>query len=432
MDNIRQIHHYLHNRLIDIMLPIIVGLVCGFAAVIIKTIIPLVFSWVMMLVSLSGRLGFLTISAFLLVGADISVILIAKMKATSGVGLDISIRNYHRSAGLMPTSFVPLKFLATLFTLGFGGSGGLVGPTSSIGHGIASYFSKAFRLSKDNSKMLALCGISACVSALLHTPFGATIFGLELCYIDGLIYSDLIPVLASSISAYIVSSRIIMMLPLGYLFHKPYLSATMNSESAFPWHLNYLAYCVIAALVTAVLGIAFIRSFQTLQRFNRKKLQTSYGPIVGALTIGLVSVIFFRHRLPDFLGEPSRLVENCIAQGYPICIAIALLIGRWVNTLLTVGFGGSGGLFSPTLLLGGLAGNIVALLLGVSETKVLVATGMAAALSGVLNVPIAAIIIIIEIFGVDYIIPAAIGSSIAFMIARRWVIYPHVKHIGSE
>jgi len=99
---------------------------------------------------------------------------------------------------------------------------------------------------------------------------------------------------------------------------------------------------------------------------------------------------------------------------------------------LTVGFGGSGGLFSPTLLLGGLAGNIVALLLGVSETKVLVATGMTAALSGVLNVPIAAIIIIIEIFGVDYIIPAAIGSSIAFMIARRWVIYPHVKHIGSE
>jgi CIC family chloride channel protein len=104
-----------------------------------------------------------------------------------------------------------------------------------------------------------------------------------------------------------------------------------------------------------------------------------------------------------------------------------LLIGRWITTFLTIGFGGSGGLFAPTVLMGGLSGSMVAQILGIANAKVLVTTGISAALTGMINVPMAAVIIVVEVFGVSFIIPAAIGSAIAFLLAKNVVIYPHIQ-----
>jgi CIC family chloride channel protein len=138
--------------------------------------------------------------------------------------------------------------------------------------------------------------------------------------------------------------------------------------------------------------------------------------------------LLFRHRLADVLGQAGDLVERCATgQGYSLYAAAALLVGRWLTTFLTIGFGGSGGLFAPTVLMGGLSGTIVAQLLGVANIKVLVTTGIAAALVGVVNVPVAAVILVVEVFGVSFIIPAAIGSAIAFLLARNVVIYPHIQ-----
>ena len=97
------------------------------------------------------------------------------------------------------------------------------------------------------------------------------------------------------------------------------------------------------------------------------------------------------------------------------------LRNRFVDLLLPIVVGFICGLEAIIIIIGEL--------LGIANTKILVTTGMSAALSGVINVPMAAIIIVVEIFGVDYILPAAIGSSIAFILARNWVIYPHIKHI---
>lgn len=274
---------------------------------------------------------------------------------------------------------------------------------------------------------MALCGIAGCISGLLHTPFGAAIFTLELCYLSGILYGDLIPVLLSSISAYIMSARITQLLPFGYLLEQPHLFRTVVYETPFPWSLRYLLYCVITALFTTILVIIFIKTFLALQNFNREEISDRYGPVIGAVTVWVIAAIFFKNRLGDVLGQPGDLVEHCATGGYLLYGAIALLISRWLTTFLTVGFGGSGGLFSPTLLLGGLAGIIIARLFGASSTSVLVTTGMSAALTGVMNVPIAAIIMVIEAFGISFIIPAIIGSVISFLLANNLVIYPHVE-----
>ncbi|MBD3182418.1 hypothetical protein GF312_09005 [Candidatus Poribacteria bacterium] len=413
----------------NLILPIIVGFACGLEAIIVRTVIPSTFNFIIKLADLAGSFRILVPLAFLLTGALITGLLAKISGKTSGFGLDVAIRSYHLEAGLMSYSFTPLKFLSTFFTLGFGGSGGLVGPTASIGQGTASYFSRLFKLSYKDSRILALCGLAGCVSGLLHTPFGAAVFALELCYLGGIIYDDLIPVFISSVSAYIMSARIIRLIPLGNIFHQPHLFRTVIYDTPFPWSLDYIIYSILAALGTTVAGILFIKSFQWIQSFTQKRISVYYKPLIGAAMVGLVAAVFFRNNLTYVLGEAGNLVEYCASGAiYSLKMAFILLVGRWITTFLTVGFDGSGGLFAPTVLMGGLVGTIVARLLGIVNVKVLVTTGISAALVGVINVPIAAIIIVIEVFGISYLIPAVIGSTIAYLLARNFVIYPHIQN----
>jgi CIC family chloride channel protein len=422
-----KIRQYFRNNYTDLALPLLIGVVCGLETIVVRAVIPSTFDWVMDIVRWCGPFGIPAVFGFLLAGAFLTGILTDKAAETSGVGLDVAVESYHLRSGMMPGSFAPLKLCSMLFTLGLGGSGGLVGPTAAIGQGSASSLSRWLRLPQDKSKILALCGIAGCISGLLHTPFGAAVFALEICYISGILYVDLVPVVIASISAYIVSARITRILPFGYLLEQPHLFRAVVHNTPFPWSLHYLLYCIIAALLTTFLGILFIKSFLALQNFNRKRIDARYGSFIGAILVGLIATVFFRHRLPDVLGHPGALIERCARGGYLLYPALTLLVGRWLTTFFTVGFGGSGGLFSPTVLMGGLAGTIVARILGITGVNVLVTTGMTAALTGVMNVPVAAVIIVVEVFGVSFIIPAAIGSAIAFLLAKNWVIYPHIR-----
>jgi CIC family chloride channel protein len=414
---------------VGILLPAAIGLICGTEAVLIRTIIPVTFDKIMVLAGLNDKFTIIIIFASLITGLYLTSIITRHTRETSGVGLDIAIENYHSKAGIMPWNFAPLKFLATFFTLGLGGSGGLVGPTAAIGQGTASYFSRWLKLTEDKSKMLALCGIAGCISGLMNTPFGATIFALELCYMSGIIYEDLIPVLISSISAYIMSARIVGMLPFGNFLKQPYLFRTVVSDSAFPWPLHYFLYCIIAGLFTTLLGILFIKTFWAFQSFSKTRIKSIYRPAISAILIGLIATVFFRHRMIDVLGQAGESVEHSIMEDHSLNTVIAIFIGRWTTTLLTVGLGGSGGLFAPTILIGTLSGTIIARTLSLAKGRILMTTCIAAALSGVINVPIAAVIIVVEVFGVNYIIPAAIGSSIAYLMAKNLVIYPHIRPI---
>jgi CIC family chloride channel protein len=419
----------------ELLLPILIGLICGLESIIIRTIIPLTFKNIIRLSGLIDSIAFFIIFAFLLFGAYITGLLERKMGEISGAGLNFAIESYHFKSGLMSWKFAPLKFLATFFTLGFGGSGGLVGPTAAIGQGTASYFSRWFGLKGDKSRIIALCGIAGCVSGLLHTPFGAAIFALELCYMGSIVYENLIPVLLSSVAAYIMSARIVRYFPFGYMLERPHLFRTLVSDSAFPWSdspfpwtLDHLLYSIIAALFTTLLVIIFIKSFRLLHRFSETKIaNVKFRPIMGAILVGIVAVSFFRYNLNHVMSESSDLVELCATGEYPLKSSIALLMGRWATTFFTVGFGGSGGLFSPTVLVGELSGTIVAHILNISHAKVLVTTGISAALAGMINVPMAAVIIVTEAFGISFIIPAAIGSAIASILAKNVVIYPNIQ-----
>ncbi len=421
------IKQHLRNQSVILLLPIVVGFICGLEAIFIRTIIPLAFGRIMDLAGINRHLTIPIIFVFLLAGAYITWLLSRRLREISGAGLNVAIENYHFKAGLMPGKFAPLKFLATFFTLGLGGSGGLVGPAAAIGQGTASYFSKWFNLSQDRSRILALCGIAGCISGLLHTPFGAAVFALEVCYMGAIVYEDFVPVLLSSISAYIMTARIARILPFGDLLQQPHLFRTVVHDTAFPWSLDYIAYCIIVALFTTLLLVVFIKAFLAIQESSGRILKDRYRPVVGTILVALVAFVFFRKRLGDVLGELSGLVERCATAWGSIDSPITLLVGRSATTFFTVGFGGSGGLFAPTVLLGSLSGITVARLLGIDKVRVLLTTGISAALVGVMNVPMAAVIIAVEIFGVSFIIPAAIGSTIAFLLAKNWVIYPNIQ-----
>ena len=141
-----KINYYIRSHYIDLLLPIAIGLICGLEATLVRTIIPRTFDWVMAVAGMREGLTIVVMLAFLLGGAYLTGLLAAMMRETSGVGLDVAIESYHLRSGIMSAKFVPLKFFSTLFTLGFGGSGGLVGPTAAIGQGTSSFFSRWFKL----------------------------------------------------------------------------------------------------------------------------------------------------------------------------------------------------------------------------------------------------------------------------------------------
>ena len=339
MRNIEQkLRRYFQTYSVALGLPVLIGLVSGLEAMIVRTIIPFTFGRVLAVAHINSALTVPVVLFFLLGGAYFTGLIVEKMKAVSGAGLDVAVESYHSEAGLTPRMFAPLKFLATFLTLGFGGSGGLVGPIAAIGQGTASFFSRLFKLPYEKSRMMALSGIAGCVSGLLHTPFGAAVFALELSYMSGIIYKDLVPVLLSSLAAYVMSARLVRFLPFGDFLQQPHLFRSVVYDTPFPWSLTYMLYSLIAAIVTTIIGILFVKTFLALQAITSKRLRIRYRPVVGAALVGLIAVVFFRNNLTHVMGEAGTLVEQYAAgTTLSLGLAIVLLMGRWVTTFLTVG-----------------------------------------------------------------------------------------------
>ena len=122
--NRKTINQHLRERSIGLSLPVIVGFICGLESALIRTIVPFTFGRVMTVAGLNELFTVPVILASLVIGAYLTGSLTDRMREASGVGLDVAIESYHSRAGMLPAKFAPLKFLATLFTLGLGGSGG--------------------------------------------------------------------------------------------------------------------------------------------------------------------------------------------------------------------------------------------------------------------------------------------------------------------
>ena len=345
-------------------------------------------------------------------------------KDSKGTGSDEMIYAFHNNEGKIKTSIPIFKSLATLFTLPTGGSGGKEGPISFIGAGVGVWVANIAKSGARARRTLMLAGTAAGLGSVFKTPLGGALTAAEMVYKEDIETDALIPCFISSVTAYLVYTL--------YAGTDPFLSVSGLSKFNFDEILFYL----ILGVLCFSFGFLFIKGFNDAKSFIGKiKIPNYVKPAIGGLLTGIIALFVFeiagignyffettiQGKMPDFFG--NKIWFELLLS----FLIIAFL--KIVATTLTIGSGGSAGIFGPSLFIGAMLGAAV----GVAANHFLnhpvsivsfMIVGMGAFYSGVANAPIAGIIMIVEMTGSYVLLPPLIIVSIfTFILSKRISFY---------
>lgn len=321
------------------------------------------------------------------------------------------------------------KMIASAITLGVGGSAGREGPIAQISGGFGSNLGRFFHLTTDEKRDLILSGVAAGISATFNTPLGGVLFALEVIRRDKK---------APSLISLIVSSVIGSTIGIIFLGRSP--------SFKFPTNLSFqnvsnVPIFILLGLIIGVFSVVWIKGFYFIEDlFEKIKLPDYFVAGLGAFLVGFIQLFllvsnFYRDidknfpllfwlpldKLgPDLGIDAISAIDMAFNRQMILEVAIVLLILSFFATSITLGSGGSGGIFTPTLFLGVMMGTIFGLVLepytGI-DVAVMAVLGMAAFFAGSARAPFTAIIMTAEMVG-DYllIIP------LMFVVSSSWII----------
>ncbi len=342
-----------------------------------------------------------------------------------GHGTDAAIDAYHRKGGFIRARVPIIKTLASAITLTTGGSGGREGPIAQIGAGFGSFLATKLNLSARERRIMLAAGISAGIGSIFRAPLAGALFGSEVMYKDPDFESEvIIPAGISSVVAYCVFS---LFFGWGSLFDSP--------EFKFSNPLELGPYIVLA-LVLSGLGFVYVKSFYGITGlFHSLRIPNHVKPAIGGLITGLIG--FF---IPSTLAFGYGYAQLAIFDKLAISALLAIAIGKIFTTSFTIGSGGSGGVFGPSVVIGGAMGGVMGKLFHsfmpgiVTHPGAFVVVGMAGFFTGVSNAPISTIIFVSEMTNsYELLLPGLFVCSICYLASRRWTIYiKQVKNRASS
>jgi CIC family chloride channel protein len=343
-----------------------------------------------------------------------------------GHGTEQMIRCFHTLKGKVRRRVVGVKAVASALTIASGGSGGTEGPVAQIGSGIGSSVSDLMNLSDRDRRMFLLAGTSAGIGALFCAPLGAALFAPEVLYRKPEFEGDaIIPCIVSSIVAYTTFASV------NGVHHKVAIPAAIHERLSLHDPRELLIYLALALLCAAASWF-YVRFFErTTQVFDRLRVPGEVKPAIGGLLLGLLAVLLATRTGADgVLFGGYHLMEDAIAGSIPIGLLAVLALSKIVATSLSIGSGGSGGVFAPSLAIGALLGALVgqtgAVLFPTLDIQAscYALVGMGGFFAGVANTPIAAIVIVCEITGsYQLLAPLMLVAVVHMLLANRWSIY---------
>lgn len=302
-----------------------------------------------------------------------------------------------------------VKALASAICIGGGGSVGREGPIVQIGSALGSTIGQLLRIPESRLRLLVACGAAGGIAATFNAPVAGVFFALELILADFAVESFAAVVL-SAVAASIVGRAV--------LGDHPFLTLP-----SFHIHspVEYLAYAALGLLAASV-GVGFSRVLYAIEDLCDKLWRGPewLRPAVGGIALGGLLLV-----LPQMYGVGYPVLGNAVGGRYALVFLIVLLVGKMVATSLTIGIGGSGGVFAPSLFVGAMLGEAFGLAIH-SVAPALAPTpgayalvGMGAVFAGAARTPITAVIILFELTG-EYriILPLMLAIALAAGLSR--------------
>ena len=368
-----------------------------------------------------GSAGFVRPWAIPLVttaGALLSAFIVTKLAPeATGHGTDEAIEAVHTDPRAIRFRVVLVKMVASALTIGSGGSAGREGPTAQISAGFSSLLTRRLNLSDEDGRIAVALGIGAGIGAIFAAPLGGAVLAASITYRDDFDYRCLLPGFITAGTAYAVLGSFLGFDPLF-----GYIDAEYRFERAWP-----LVWFVVIGLAAAAIGYLYARVFHAAVTLTRR---LPGGPVlkpaVGGLLVGLLGLL-----IPQILSSGYGWAQLAADRGslmqIPLWIIIVLPVAKIVATSLSIGTGGSGGLFGPGIVIGAFVGAAIwrlgelTGLPGVPDGPgIFVVVGMMACFGSVARAPLAIMIMVAEMTGSFSVVPGAIVAvGIASMLMSR-------------
>ena len=367
----------------------------------------------------------LVIPAFggLLVGA---IVYFGKFKEVQGHGVPEVMESFVKRKGKMRLIIAPTKALLSAITIASGGATGREGPIVQIGAAIGSSLGQTFRLRPEYVKVLLAAGAAAGIGGTFNAPLAGVVFAWEVLfpkiqkrYLGVLLIASLVgTVFANSIIGFQVRGL------RGSVFQIP------SFEIINSW--EFLLYGVLG-LLAAFVGATYIRVLYTTEDFFEDlPVPVLLKPALGGLLVGVIALMF-----PQIFGFASySTIEGVLNTSTAPLVLITLLIAKLLATSITLGSGGSGGVFAPALYLGAMLGGAFGGVFhgmfpaSVSASPSYAVVGIGAVFAAAAHAPFSAIIIIVEMtsWPLDSLIPISLACWVSYRVTK----YTHARSIYTE
>lgn len=332
-----------------------------------------------------------------------------------GHGTDGALEAFHRKQGIIRGRVPIVKTIASIVTIGTGGSAGREGPIAQIGAGFGSFVATKLGLSVMDRRILLLAGMAGGVGATFRSPLGGALFAVEVLYRDPEFeHEGLIPCIISSIVAYSLFGAVT-----GW---EPLLDTPLFRFD----HPTELLLYLVLGIVCALFGVFYVKSFYGMRTLFRKvPIADWLKPALGGLLLGILALF-----IPQVLGSGYGWVQAALYGKMALWVMLTIALAKVVATSLTISSGGSGGVFAPSLVIGAMLGGAFG---GMAEQlfpmltqdpRAYVLVGMAGFFAGVANAPIATLIMVSELTGnYGLLAPLMLVCVIAMLVMRKNSIY---------
>ncbi|NLO51099.1 MAG: chloride channel protein [Bacteroidales bacterium] len=429
---------HVKDRQLVIFLSLIIGILTGLAAIVLKNLVH--YTHFFMTHGFDFKEENYMYMAYPMLGIALTVLFVRYLiRDNLGHGVSRVLYAISRNKGKLKPHNTFSSMIGSSLTIGFGGSVGLEAPVVLTGSAIGSNLGQLFNLNHKTIVLLIGCGSAGAIAGIFKAPIAGVVFAIEILMLD-LTMTSLIPLLLAAVTGATVA---FFLLGNDVLF---------SFQIATPFLLHDIPFYILLGVITGLVSLYFTRAVMRIEGYYKRIVNTWLRIFVGGSLLGLLIFTF-----PSLFGEGYEALEEVLTgngesiinqsifssfienQWLFLLLLMLILFFKVVATSTTTGIGGVGGIFAPSLFMGGITGFFTSRLINtvssasVSESNFSL-VGMAGVMAGVMHAPLTAIFLIAEITGgYELFPPLIIASAISYLT----IIYfePHSiynKHLAER